>query len=71
VSQHSLSINGKRKEILKNDLLVVGKSIKCKQAAAIIDEIESTVFKWKIFANEVGVSEKLRDAIDITIKNWN
>jgi serine/threonine-protein kinase HipA len=71
VSQHSLSINGKRKEILKNDLLVVGKSIKCKQAAAIIDEIESTVFKWKIFANEVGVSEKLRDAIDISIKNWN
>jgi hypothetical protein len=26
---------------------------------------------WKKFANEVGVSAKLRDAIDKTIKDWN
>lgn len=71
VSQHALSVNGKRKGITKNDLLVVGKSIICKNAAAIIDEIEATVLNWKKFANEVGVSAKLRDAIDVTIKNWN
>jgi serine/threonine-protein kinase HipA len=71
VSQHALSVNGKRKGITKNDLLIVGKSIKCKQAAAVIDEIEVTVFNWKKFANEVGVSGKLRDAIDTTIKDWN
>jgi serine/threonine-protein kinase HipA len=71
VSQHALSVNGKRKGITKNDLLIVGKSIKCKQAAAVIDEIEVTVFNWKRFANEVGVSGKLRDAIDTTIKDWN
>jgi serine/threonine-protein kinase HipA len=71
VSQHALSINGKRKGISKNDLLVIGKSIKCKQASFIIDEIESTVMNWKRFANEVGVSVKLRDAIDKTIKDWN
>lgn len=71
VSQHALSINGKRKGITKNDLLVVGKSIKCKQAAAIIDHIETTVMKWKEFANTAGVSVKLRDAIDKTIRDWN
>jgi len=71
VSQHALSVNGKRKGITKNDLLIVGQSIKCKHAAAIIDEIEATVFNWKKFANEVGVSAKLRDAIDVTIRNWN
>jgi serine/threonine-protein kinase HipA len=71
VSQHALSVNGKRKEITKTDLLVVGKSIKCKHAAVIIDEIEATVFNWKKFANEVGVSSKLRDAIYTTIKDWN
>lgn len=71
VSQHSLSINGKRKGISKNDLLVIGKSIRCKQASIIIEEIESIIMNWKKFANEVGVSAKLRDAIDTTIKDWN
>jgi serine/threonine-protein kinase HipA len=71
VSQHALSINGKRKGISKNDLLVIGKSVKCKQASVIIEEIESTVMNWKKFANEVGISAKLRDAIDQTIKDWN
>lgn len=71
VSQHALSVNGKRKGITKNDLLVVGQSIKCKNSAAIIDEIEATVLKWKKFANEVGVSSTLIDAIYTTIKDWN
>ena len=71
VSQHSLSMNGKRKGISKNDLLVIGKSIRCKHASIIIEEIESIIMNWKKFANEVGVSGKLRDAIDTTIKGWN
>ena len=71
VSQHSLSINGKRKGISKKDLLVIGKSIRCKEASIIIEEIESIIMNWKRFANEVGVSGKLRDAIDTTIKDWN
>jgi serine/threonine-protein kinase HipA len=71
VSQHSLSINGKRKGISKKDLLVIGKSIRCKEASIIIEEIESIIMDWKRFANEVGVSGKLRDAIDTTIKDWN
>jgi serine/threonine-protein kinase HipA len=71
VSQHALSINGKRKDITKNDLLLIGKSIRCKQANAIIDEIESIVMNWKMFANEVGVSAQLREAIYTTIKDWN
>jgi serine/threonine-protein kinase HipA len=71
VSQHALSVNGKRKSISKNDLLLVGKSISCKHAATIIDEIEDTVLNWKKFANEVGVSSKLSAAIDASIKDWN
>ena len=71
VSQHALSVNGKRKGISNNDLLVVGKSIKCKNAADIINEIEATVLNWKKFANDVGVSAKLSNAIYTTIKDWN
>ena len=71
VSKHILSVNGKRKGITKNDLLHIGNSIKCKQAAIIIEEIEATVMNWKKYANQVGVSVNLTNAIEKTIKEWN
>lgn len=67
VSQHALSINGKRTNITKEDLLTIGKSIKHKKAAEAIEEISYTVGQWKSFADEVGVSPKLRDKIAATL----
>ncbi len=67
VSQHALSINGKRKDVTKEDLLVIGSSIKNKKAEAIIDEIGDVVSNWKKFADEVKVAPKLRDVIDATL----
>lgn len=67
VSQHALSINGKRTNISKEDLLVIGKSIRNKKAEATIEEISNTVSKWKNFADEVKVSPKLRDEINSTL----
>lgn len=69
VSQHALSINGKRTGIAKSDLMIIGKSIQCKHAAYIIDEIEAVVFNWKKYAHQTGVPVKLRDEIFSTIKN--
>jgi serine/threonine-protein kinase HipA len=69
VSQHALSINGKRTDIAKSDLMIIGKSIQCKHAASIIDEIEAVVFNWKKYANQTGVPVKLRNEIFSTIKN--
>jgi serine/threonine-protein kinase HipA len=69
VSQHALSINGKRTGIEKSDLMIVGKSIQCKHAASIIDEIEAVVFNWKKYAHQAGVPVKLRNEIFSTIKN--
>lgn len=67
VSQHALSINGKRTNITKDDLLTIGKSIKNKKAAETIEEISHTVSQWKTFADEVKVSPKLRDEIAATL----
>ena len=69
VSQHSLSINGKRKDITKADLLVIGDSISLRKASEIIDEINATVNQWKEYADEVQVDPKLRDEIAKTIMN--
>lgn len=69
VSQHALSINGKRKEISRADLLLIGESIRCKQASEIIDEINGIVNQWKRYANEVGVNTALRNEIAKTLLN--
>lgn len=70
VSQHALSINGKRQNITKNDLMAIGQSIKCKKASKIIDEINSTVKQWRNFADEVKVSPALRDEIAKTLPGF-
>ena len=67
VSQHVLSINGKRKNITRGDLTGVGKSIGNKKAAVAIEEIQATIKRWKDFADEVKVSPKLRTVIDKTL----
>lgn len=67
VSQHALSINGKRNNIYKEDLLIVAKSISIKKAKNIINEINDSVKKWGVFANEVGVSKDLSDSIASTL----
>ncbi len=69
VSQHALSINGKRKDITKADLLVVGESIRCKKASEIVDEINDTVNQWKIFADDMEVRTNLRDEVAKTLLN--
>jgi serine/threonine-protein kinase HipA len=69
VSQHALSINGKRKDITKADLLVIGGSIRCKKASEIVDEINNTVNQWEKFADEVKVHPTHRDEIAKTLLN--
>ena len=69
VSQHALSINGKRKGITKADLLVIGESIRCKKASEIVDQINERVNQWKRFADEAKVKPSLRDEIAKTLLN--
>lgn len=70
VSQQILSINGKRTDITKNDLLTVGQSIKNKKALEIVSEISDTVSNWKKYALNVNVEPKLRDEIADTLLNF-
>lgn len=67
VSQHALSINGKRKDITRQDLLLVAKNMNIKNPAKIIGNVSSVVSQWKTYANAVQVDELLRDSIDKTL----
>lgn len=67
VSQHALSIQGKRSQHTKQDILSLGKSLSIKNAAMLVDEINDTVAQWKTFANQVDVTPSLRDQIAATL----
>lgn len=67
VSQHALSINGKRSNITKEDLLILGASIRCKHANAIIDDIQYAINHWSDFASEFKVKPSLRKEIESTL----
>jgi serine/threonine-protein kinase HipA len=67
VSQHSLSINGKRQNISRNDLLVVAKKMNIKRADAIINQVHDAVSKWHVFADQTAVAHDLKVAIEKTL----
>lgn len=69
VSQHALSIHGKRKGITRKDLLSVAKgiSMKTKKATEIIDQINEIVQNWKTYAEQVDVAPALQDEIQHTL----
>lgn len=67
VSQHSLSINGKRQNISRQDLLSVAKQMNIKKANTIISQIREVVSRWNEFAEQTKVNGPLKDAIEKTI----
>lgn len=67
VSQHSLSVNGKRRDITRDDLLKVAKSMNIKKADTIISQVKAVVGRWNDFADQTRVAGGLRDAIHKTL----
>ena len=62
-----MSINGKRKDFLKEDLLTIAKHNSIRNPEGIIAEVLDTVSIWLNFANQHGVDKKLAAAIDATL----
>jgi len=61
VSQHALSINGKRIGIEKDDLITFAKAMNIKKSKTIISEINTKVQHWNNYADDVNDNTKLRD----------
>jgi serine/threonine-protein kinase HipA len=63
VSQHNLSINGKRTDFVMDDFLFIAKQMNIKKAKKIISNTQEIVNNWNYFADKTGVEEKLKMAI--------
>jgi len=63
VNQQTLSINGKHRNIDKEDLMTVAKANNIKKGEKIIKEINTVVKNWKDFANQTKVRKELLQTI--------
>lgn len=67
VSHQSLSVNGKRENITRNDLLEVAKQMTIKRPDSILNKIKEVVEAWCDYADEIKVQTDLRDSIQKTL----
>ncbi|MGB1104825.1 MAG: type II toxin-antitoxin system HipA family toxin [Crocinitomicaceae bacterium] len=71
LSQHALSINGKRKNIKKEDLLTIASESSVKKAKNIIKDIQAIISQWPDYAKMVQVDQQKIIAIQTTLKEIN
>jgi serine/threonine-protein kinase HipA len=70
VSQHALSINSKRDDIERQDLMSVGWEMNIKYADSIIDKVYEVVGNWSTYAQKAEVREDLAQRIQDTFVKW-
>ena len=68
VNKQTLSVNGKRLEITKEDLLKVARANSIKKGNEIIDEVNLAVNNWRAYADQAGVR---MDLVEFIAKNLN
>jgi serine/threonine-protein kinase HipA len=70
VSRHALSVNGKRMDISRADLMAVAMTVKIREGSwkPLFDRVKQVVERWPGYAEEQGVQPALRDAIAATLQ---
>ena len=56
-NSHQMTVQGKRDNITKEDLLAVAKNINCKNGLDDIQHISDIIANWPIYAEEAGISK--------------
>ncbi len=63
LARHQMTINGKREDITRHDLLNVGNQMNIKKANEIIERICSVISRWSYYAADAGIQPKQKKAI--------
>lgn len=70
VNKQTLSINGKRLDITKSDLMTIAKANNIKKGAQIIENINKVVNAWSTYANQAGVRVDLTNRIQSNLNTF-
>ena len=63
VNKQTLSINGKRLNITKADLMTIAKDNNIKKGEKIVEDTNLVVKSWNVYANQAGVRTDLKERI--------
>ena len=66
VETHQMTINGKRDNFVRDDLLAVIGRVRSFNPSQIVDEVIETVRKWDEYAAKAGVPQEMADEIGST-----
>ncbi len=67
VSQHNLSINGKRKDFILSDFIAIAEQNSIRNPKKILAECIEIVGNWEKYANQCNVEAQLIEAIEQTL----
>ncbi len=70
VNKQTLSVNGKRLEITKSDLMTIANDNNIKKADRIIDHINSVIKSWDIYADRAEVRNDLKKSIGSNLNTF-
>ncbi len=70
VSNQTLSVNGKRTGITKDDLMTLARDNNIKKGSRIIDDINSVIILWKKYAEQAGVRNDLKEKINSNLNTF-
>jgi serine/threonine-protein kinase HipA len=65
LARHQMTINGKRENITRGDLLTVGKQMSIKKETDIIERVRSVINRWSNYAADAGIPQKQIKAIGL------
>ena len=67
-NRHQLSLNGKRDDFTKNDLVEVGEKMNVKNSKIIMQQIMDVVSQWKNYAQDADVQAEYIEQIQKTLR---
>ena len=70
VSKQTLSVNGKRLGITKEDLMTIAKDNNIKKGEKIIDDIDAIVKSWNKYAEQAKVKKALKERIKSNLNTF-
>ena len=70
VNKQTLSVNGKRLQIGKSDLLTIARDNNLKKGKTIISEINAIVKSWETYAEQAKVREDLTQRIQQNLNTF-
>src|SRR5690606_31613958 len=70
VNKQTLSVNGKRLNITKDDLMTIAKDNNIKKGEKIIDTINTVVKSWNSYAERVNLRNDLKERIGKSLNTF-